>query len=287
MFKYCTILSLILFSIHSLSCKENSFVKENSTYTLNDSEVSLMLGSIPPPTQMQSILSEKEYLYNSNFILKNNTQKCSSTLLLGIYACDIIYTQIFSIKDDALFMYNKMHLISEKLKVENLLDNSKIIECINKSENESLIDQLTIDLEDLNAFYFNQNKPAECLKIQTGEWIESLYLLTKNYQQNPSKELKDRIAEQIVISDVLAKLFIQFEKDPEIKTISLELNPLFDNLNKVKIVEKSIGQKDREALIESGNDSVIPTTESEVIVDNTQFNKLLSSVISARNKLIL
>ena len=35
MFKYCTILSLILFSIHSLSCKENSFVKENSTYTLN------------------------------------------------------------------------------------------------------------------------------------------------------------------------------------------------------------------------------------------------------------
>ena len=80
----------------------------------------------------------------------------------------------------------------------------------------------------------------------------------------------------------------RYNDDPKIKELSSSFSLLFQNFEKVEIIEQEIeNTKNEPQFNDDGTMSYSSSTETITKVDNESFDKIIATIYSIRNKLII
>lgn len=277
-------------TIDSLVSMEKEIMK--SEIAIQPEELELLIGTIPPPLEISSLISGKGFKYNREILhsledIKHYNDSYRQAFFLGIYGTDLGYTQMCSQIGDGIAYFDAVYSLARELKIETFFDQKLIRKFSNNDNIDSLLNLTTKNFEQINQHFTQEKTPQLSIMILSGGWIESLNLLAETYKKQPSEYLKERIAEQQITMEVLLEILNKYDHDVKLKTLKKNLEPIIHSFAKIEIIEKELKDIPEHVWGEDGTLTITPSIETKVIVDKETFNELLASIISVRNTLIL
>jgi hypothetical protein len=271
---------------------EQETEKVNVLAQIDHEELKMLMGSIPPPVQISSIISQKGYKYQSKILrdvstLSNIVNSYDQAFSLGVYGADLGYTQVFGQVGDGLAYFEAIFKLSSELHIDHFFDR-KLIRRLSSSQSiDSLLLISTDKMDMVNQYFIDQQNPQLSLLILTGSWLESSYLLAQSQLTKPSIELQDRIAEQEIALEILEELYKKYPQDQQLQKYRASLKKVTAQYAKIEVVRQEIKGTTEHIWKEDGTMTITPQTETKVIVEKEDLDKLIATIVSTRNELIL
>lgn len=239
--------------------------------------------SIPSPIEMASILRKANASYDHTKLNDiNNKEKYATAekqaLNLGIYGADLSYCSIFNENQETMFYLAATRHLAEKLGVMSAVDDATVDRIDrNLEDRDSMMTIISETFWTLDTYFKENDRDAVSALIVAGGWIEGLYLTTQLLDEDPDKELVNRVAEQKFTLDNLVSLLESYSEKPRVAEDLAgvlqdirELDALYDGVTITR--EKTTTETDPESgmtVIGGDNKIEITTEQLMAIKDKT------------------
>lgn len=260
-----------------------------SAPAISDEAIEAILNSIPSPLELSSIIKESGGTYNMSYLndYENSSTYNSSfkkAINLGIYSTDLGYINIYSQSKDGLFYINSIKGLADGLSIGHFFDMATIKRLASNSENiDSLLRITTSNFEKINHFLQEKKRAEQSVLILSGGWIEALHIACQVAKLNKNEFLTEKIGEQKIILDQLMLLLSNYEADPQIKALTVELKKLQAVYNTVQITYTY-----KESTMKEVNGVLVISDESEskIILTDEQLAQITQITENIRKGII-
>jgi len=149
---------------------------------------------------------------------------------------------------------------------------------------EDIIASYTQHYENARVYLSKQNQAVVRLSMQTGGWIEALYLACLAYEMQKSEELQERIGGQKVGLSMLLLALDVYQDQPGYAPLVQDLKALQGIYNDIAITTSNMGQQE---LVEQNGDLVyIDLTTSDVDIADKDIAQISKQIKMIRGKYI-
>ena len=273
--KILTVIGALCFSVIIASCggdKESegtqvtdTVAKEQVTDTNRLAATKQIMYSIPSTAETADMLKEAGTSYDIKLMndVKNvdkyNVLR-SQALNLGIFGADLNYANVFEKSMEVQLYMESCQSLVKKLGIEGAISDN-VWERLedNKDDKDSLNSIISEVFFDLDTYLEENDKTEISGLIVAGGWIEGLYIATQmQNEKKPNKQLMDRVAEQKLSLDNLAKLMAAYTETENIKNVREDITQLQTVFNKIEIKrEKATATTNKEGVTTIGGKSEI------------------------------
>lgn len=273
--KILTVIGASCFSVIVASCggdKESegtqvtdTVAKEQVTDTNRLAATKQIMYSIPSTAETADMLKEAGTSYDIKLMndVKNvdkyNVLR-SQALNLGIFGADLNYANVFEKSMEVQLYMESCQSLVKKLGIEGAISDN-VWERLedNKDDKDSLNSIISEVFFDLDTYLEENDKTEISGLIVAGGWIEGLYIATQmQNEKKPNKQLMDRVAEQKLSLDNLAKLMAAYTETENIKNVREDINQLQTVFNKIEIKrEKATATTNKDGVTTIGGKSEI------------------------------
>jgi hypothetical protein len=261
--------------------REDAFLKGVDTTaqkgpTISEEVITGILGSIPSPLEISSLLKESGKKYNSSYLNSaDNDSRYNSNykraLNLGVFGTDLGYTNIYEQNQDGVKYMGSIKKLADDLNIGQFFDVETIGRLATNSKNlDSLLLITTMNFNSINHYLQTQNRSNLSVLLLIGGWLEALHIVCKVAEANPTnKELQETIGNQKVILESLV-LLVSFYKDSDENMASLlkDLEKLKGAYDKVVITyvrgESTFEVVDGVMVIKDNSTSTINITPEDI-----------------------
>ncbi|OQY02020.1 MAG: hypothetical protein B6I20_07290 [Bacteroidetes bacterium 4572_117] len=291
------ILLFVFVALFAFSSCNNNEEEETQNDTIDSAEmhnptivkINDRLFSVPSPFQIAILIKDNDVPYDKALLNPVQNQVNYSTnykqaLNLGIYGADLSYLNIYEQLPDAASYFAVVKVLSKSLGISSTLDEKVIKRIENNSNNkDSLLYILSTIYRNADAYLFNNDRNEVGLLILAGGWVESLYLMTKTIKVKNNQEIINRIGEQKHPLDNLIELLrpyygkISDEFDVFLEDL-VELAAIFDGV----VIEYTYS----EPIVDEANKLTTITSETKIIINEYQIDKVTEMIDSIRTKII-
>ena len=254
---------------------------------ISDEAIGEIIKSIPSPLEISMLIKESGSNYN-NTILNSNSNysrynsNFKKALNLGVYGADLGYINIYDEGVDALSYLSSIKSLADGLNIGQFYDFATIKRLASNSKNiDSLLLITTMNFEKINTFLYEQKRSDQCVLILTGGWLEALHISCEVYKSSQKAEILEKIGEQKIVLDQLLLLLSNYNNQPNIKFLYVELEKLKDIYAKVEITYVYHESTAKEV---DGVLMIINETESKVNVTAEQVNQISTIIENLRSK---
>ncbi len=213
--------------------------------------------------------------YNTNFKRAVN---------FGIYGANLGYLNIYEQYPIATKYFSVVKKLSDELGISSFLTNERLNRIESNQNNKDSLVYITSSLfRDANIFLQNNSRNDIAALIIAGGWLEGLYYLTQNINENNHQIILNRIGEQKYPLDNLIDLMRPYynkqsdDFDRLLKEL-IELATVFDG------VEVTYSYK--EPVVYPDKKKTIIKSESKTIINEYQITTITTMVERIRNHVI-
>jgi hypothetical protein len=221
-------ISLLLVFIVSSTCKRAE-KKQNKQQILEiDVDTSSVymkykstVFSIPSPQHASFMIKNHKIPYNDDILnpVENYPKYTTSekkALNLGIYGTDLGYLNIYDKPRIGIEYLMIIERLSEELEITKVIDAKTISEIENNMGNtDYILNVIAKTYKNFDKYLSDNNREVIGLLILTGGWIESLYILSKTWQETRETDIKKHIARQKYPLEKLIKLLAPYYESSE------------------------------------------------------------------------
>ncbi len=274
--------------IESKDSLPNGNISEEQNSDLQLSKAKKIFYMLPSPIETASILKkagasyDKDILNSINNLSKYETIK-SKALNLGIYGTDLSYTSIFDQTHESMLYVSCTKRLADELGITKAFDENRINRIENNIDSkDSMLNIISESYWVADAFLKEGQRNSISGLIIAGGWIEGLYLSTRLInEENPNKELMQRIAEQKYSLFNLIALLETYPKNVSTDDVLSDLMKLKEIFNKLEVIETpSKSETDPHTGV-----TTIGATK-EIIISKDQLSQIIQITDELRNKYI-
>lgn len=264
---------------------------ESAQPEISEEVISDIMQQIPSPLEISVLLKEsgtsyKKEILNSTDNTENYNSSFKQALNLGIYGTDLGYTNIYEQNQDGLFYLNSIKTLADALNIGQFFDFGTIRKLAANSQNlDSLLLITTLNFNSINHYLQTQDRANLSILLLTGGWLEALHISCQVYEQHPGQELKDKIGEQKIIMENILLLLNAFQStDPNIASLSADLDELKSEFEKIEIIytyqESTFEEIDGVLVIKDNSTTEINITEENISNITQVTDKIRDKIIN-------
>ena len=235
---------------------------------------------LPSPLQIAKIFKKAGLIYSPELLNptenlnKYNTQ-ITRALALGTYSADITYCVINQKSQESFKYLNTIKKLTDDLGMSSAFSDDNFFErfeqnITNEDSLYNILEEFQIRFDD----YFVKNEDQQlAVLIFSGAWLESMNFGVFSSQDNASKAVAVRLAEQYLVLNNLLKAIKMNQKDKvydELIADFEEINKSFENFNFIK----------------SGGNNKEEESLREMILTEEEVNTLSRIIKEKRGKVI-
>jgi len=224
--------------------------------------ISEIFESLPSPVETANLIAEVDVKFNPRILnpTKNipyyETSK-SLALNLGIYCADISYISCYDQKQLSMDYLSSIKTLADNLEISQIINKNDIIRIEDNLYERDSIKVIIKDIFLSSGKYLNENnQPEIALLVQTGAWIEGLYIAMQLATQSIkiNKELVERIAEERKSLNLVVKSLKAYSDYAVIYDVYIDLSKLQKIYNKTlpdkndSIQNSAVNQNDNEKI---------------------------------------
>ncbi len=242
--------------------------------------------SIPSPIQTAQLIQNSgaqynnEYLHNPNEVSKYST-RIQKGLNLGVYGADLAYVNLYSQTQDAIAFLGCCKKLAEDLGVSGAFTEDLLKKFEKNLGNTDSLLHLASSAFQLTDEYLqsNENNDVGSL-VLAGGWLEALYFSTEVYKNNPTEELKQRIAEQKFSINNLVKLLEMYSNGEDYGDLIASLTELSEIFEKL-----DVNYEYAKPEIDEENKIAIINSTTSIQISDEQIAEITSKVSSIRKNI--
>ncbi len=261
--------------------------KDTSTAHISNELFDKMIGSVPSPLELSTVIKESGAGYSSSLLNStNNIEKYNDDKLtainLGVYGLDLGYMTLYN---KSLSTVEYISAINKQANTLNLgqFFNFNLLEKLSSNSNtEALMTESNNSFRKMNSFLIQQRRGEISVFIILGSWIEGVYLTTQIATQNKSKELRERIGEQKKAIDNVLILLSVFKENPQFTDLIQhvqELQKLYEGVTISYVYAKPTQVE------VNGEIEIVDNSKNEITITETQFQQITQKIQQIRNTL--
>ncbi|MBN1416288.1 MAG: hypothetical protein JW973_14395 [Bacteroidales bacterium] len=203
-------------------------------------------------------------LLNSSDKISDYTTSSKKALNLGVYAVDLSYTRVFEQIETASRYFNAMQKLAEELGIPaDYFENTARRFDRNISNKDSLIKIANEVYMSANSYLKENERYSAAAQIILGGWIEAIYIAIDIAKTTRDFEIIERLAEQKYSLVNLREMLQNYESDPVIAEIMLQLNDLQVVFNTFEVKVKGDFNPDSSAGKRTVNELLLKVGEIE------------------------
>ena len=257
---------------------------------VDDSFVVGVLQQIPSPLEVSTLLKDSEMPYSSEQInpTENVSQYTTSfrkALNLGVYGCDLYYTNIYGKNKDGIRLLGAIESLAGDLDIGRFFDMKTINRLAANSNNlDSLLLLTTQNFNDVNSYLQEKKRSELSVLMLTGGWVEAMHILLQANASNPGHtELQEHIGEQKIILEQLLLLYPYYRFDPHIEQLAADLNQLKEAYRGVEIIRS---YKESTVEVVNGIGIIRDNSSTTVRITPEQIENIRTITAGVRNNII-
>lgn len=244
----------IIFFVLILSCKSNNNNEEeiitfngdskNQKSLINEESINEIIGSFPSPIEMAAVLKSINQPFNKRYLVDpektlNYDLNVKKAFALGVLSADLGYLNVYEKTNLIVEYLSAIKKLSDELRVSQFFDFQTLKRLATSNENIDSLQFLSVQsFRDMDEHLRNTGKSNLSLLMVTGVYVESLYLLTQVTIASPTEQLKQKIAEQKFLLDLLYPVVKLYSvDDPYFKEVYKNLGDLYTLYQKVEVQE--------------------------------------------------
>ena len=257
---------------------------------ISEEVIDAILQSIPQPLEISMLLKESGKKYNAGYLNSPDYTSRYNTnykraLNLGIYGCDLGYTNIYEQNQDGVKYMAAIKEMADGLNIGRFFDVETIGRLATNSKNlDSLLLITTQNFNDINHYLQTQNRSNLSVLLLTGGWLEALHITSEVSAANPdNKELRETVATQKIILNQIVQLLQFYKNEQGMASLLTDMQELEKAYSKVNITytykESSMEVVDGVMVIKDNSTSTVEMSEED-------FAAIKAATAAIRNKII-
>jgi hypothetical protein len=259
--------------------------------TISNEAINGILQSIPQPLEISMLLKESGKKYNAGYLNSPDyTSKYNSNykraLNLGIYGCDLGYTNIYEKNQDGVKYMGAIKEMADGLNIGRFFDIETIGRLATNSKNlDSLLLITTQNFNDINNYLQSQNRSNLSVLLLTGGWLEALHITGEVSVANPENvELRETVGSQkIILSQIMQLLTYYKDTDQNMASLLEDMKQLDEAFQKVNI---TYTYKESTVEIVDGVMVIKDNSTSTIEISNEDLAAIKAATSAIRNKII-
>lgn len=274
------------------SSMEDEVIEQMETSEVNadDQEmINNLIVSMPSPLETSFTIKESGAEYNSDFLnpienVNTYSEEGKKALNMGVYGTDLGYINIYEKQLHTVSYVTCLKTLAEDLNVGHFFDLESIERMSSASDNmDSLLIESTKSYNEMDQFLREQNRSNLSVLMAIGAWTEGMHVLSQVYQQTKREELKDKIAEQAVVLDIISELVNHNKNDEDINKLSVQINKIIDAYKNVEVIEV---EGETEMVEVDGELQIIETGYTEYKISDENLSTIITEIETLRNEVI-
>jgi len=213
-------------------------------------KLDLVIGDIPPPTQLTSEIPKSGAPYNKSIL--NSTSKSGSYstnykkgMNLGVYITDLSYAAAYNQTQDAASYINVSKQLADNLGISKAIDDNLLASFEkNMNNTDSLMKIIDVVYKNADRYLRSNERVSTASLVLAGGWIEGLYISSSmigETERNADNEtLYKSIGDQKFSLKNLSDLLNQYKDEPDHQKLIESLAPVVDAFNKVPAPSKIV-----------------------------------------------
>jgi hypothetical protein len=276
------------------SCSGNKDTKETKdTIDINDSGIVLgddineTIFYVSSPDQIIEVLNEANLKFKKGIIndftkSEKYLVQSSQSINLGIYSADLAYCVFYSDMSDVAGLFFSVNELCKSLEVTYVLENIDFVRVKNNMHNPDSVKTLSKQYNQLIYDHFTQNNKQNILiLISMGGFVESMYLALNSIDKfNINDPIAKVLAEQKLSFEVLRDFVYQYKDKAYISAILDDVKTLDEIFSSIKPTKQT------KTTVKNNNGKLIIGGSNNLVIDETQFNKLKATINKIREKYI-
>ena len=239
--------------------------------------------AIPSPMETAGLLKKAGAKYDMNLLnpvknVDNYTSAAKMALNLGVYGSDLSYTSVFEQTQESMFYTGCAQKLADKLDISGAFDEATMARMeANMEQRDSMLSIISETYWVVDAYLKENDRDNTSALIIVGGWVEGLYVASQVAVQDPTEELKGRIAEQRSSLVDLTALVNSYETDGNMEMILTDLKKLEEAYSSV---EYSIGEA---SVSEENGVTVLGGGTAPAVLSDEQLARIAETVKSIRD----
>ncbi len=257
---------------------------------VDDAFVEGVLQQIPSPLEISTLLKDSGMPYSSEQVndvdhLSSYTTSFRKALNLGVYGCDLYYTNIYGKNKDGIRLLGAIESLAADLDIGRFFDMKTINRLAASSNNlDSLLLLTTQNFNDVNAYLQEKKRSELSVLMLTGGWVEAMHILLQANASDPGHpELQEHIGEQKIILEQLLLLFPYYRFDPQVEKLAADLNQLKEAYREVEIIRS---YKESTVEVVNGIGIIRDNSTTTVKITAEQIENIRAITDGVRNNII-
>jgi hypothetical protein len=276
------------------SCNKASNQEANSevdTDVLDDiSQAKKIFYSLPSPLETAMLIKTAGATYNEKLLnplsnVSGYTTNKSMALNLGIYTTDLSFASLFDQTQTSINYMQAAKKMADGLGILDAIDNNTIQKLEENVNNRDVIMDIISETFMASSSFLKENdRTAVAAIVLVGGWLEGLYIATQLVDPSNIKnnKLVERIIDQKLSFDIVLKLLNENKENPDVTTLTTEMNELKQIFNKIDIKTSKI-----QVVPDKNSNVTTLKSVSTVNVTTETFKELTEKVKAIRNNFIL
>jgi len=265
-------------------------VANKGVYEVSDQAMEKITENISSPIETAALIKSlnvpfsKEYLASTDNVDSYSTSFRQS-ILLGIYAADLGYLNMYSKTTVSIDYLKSIKKIADKLKIGQFFDFSTLKRLASSSENiDSLIYISQRNFKQMDEYLRENSRSNLSALMIAGAWLEGLYLTSEVYKSDPDPQLREAIGEQKVMMSNLMILLENYRNNPDFQDLIKDYKRIHKIFKEVKI---TIEQGETEQIIDENGQLTFKQNEKSIVkITDEQLYKIIEETNKIRNNLI-
>ncbi len=268
-----------------------TYQEDTEIYVANKAIVDKIVNSFPSPVEVAAIIKNldvpfsKKYLASPD-IIDNYDTNLKKALGLGVLSADLGYLNVYERTTLIVQYLSSIKRLADDLRIGQFFDFQTLKRLATSNDNlDSLIFLSLNSFMEMNQYLQQNARGNLSLLMITGVWIESLYLMTQVYKDQPDDKLRELIGDQKTLFTILYQGLKLYKGDEYFDKILHEFQKLDKIYSQITITYEKVKPKNKTNV----NDS-IPVYEQEetsvIHMSDQQLKDLINITEQVRNKLI-
>ena len=221
------------------------------------------------------------YLYPTDHIDKYKSD-LKKAFVLGLLCLDLAYLNLYEKTSDIIIHLPAIKRLVNGMQMGVFFDFLKLKHfAVNKEHLDSLLYLSLHSFGKMNDYWSEHNKRDLSTLLNSGVWLEDLYLATQVVKQKRNKKIEERIAEQKTILMDLIIVLGHYKSNPTVAKLIAEFEKISKSFDGVEIIYH-FGEPTKKTV----NNRVVieENTTSTVKMTKKQLTTIIKATEEVRNK---
>ncbi len=242
--------------------------------------------SMPSPLELQSIVEQAGGYFRADLLHDpqlssqyQGTEKLAR--ILGIYGTDMSYATVYKQQQESILHLAASQRVAKAMGITDpfqghLIDRANA----NMSNKDSMMLIVSEMYWEMNSQLQEEERNALGLVVLTAGWVEGVYLGSQIVDKdNPEKTVAEVLLEQRFIAQQIDAMLSDFEQDPLVAGMQMEVRPLLDAYMALELNETA-------ATVRKENGKTVIGGKQEITYTTEDLNKIRSLAKALREKFI-